>query len=60
MKLPFSFAAPKESRLRLPRDVLEGDSSEWEKREETWNAFRRERKIKEPLAKAGKAFVNGT
>jgi hypothetical protein len=58
LKLPFTFCLSRQTRLRLPRDITEGEPSVWEKREEDWKSFWRTRG-KEGLQKNGKAAVDG-
>jgi trafficking protein particle complex subunit 8 len=58
LKLPFTFCVTRQIRLRLPRDITDGEPSLWEKREEDWKFFWKSRG-KEGLRKSGKAAVDG-
>ncbi|KAF9244569.1 ER-golgi trafficking TRAPP I complex 85 kDa subunit-domain-containing protein [Melanogaster broomeanus] len=59
LALPIAFAIPASSRVRLPRDAINGDQSEWERKEEIWRSFWKPRG-KETLEKSGKATVGET
>lgn len=53
-----SFCQVKQTHIRFPGDAFEGDSVEWDKREEDWKVFWASRG-KERLEKSGKAAVDG-
>jgi hypothetical protein len=59
LKSPFTFCLDHQTRLRLPRNMRDGESGVWEQREDAWKAFWSTRG-KEGLEKSGKAVVNGT
>ncbi|KIK70846.1 hypothetical protein GYMLUDRAFT_235261 [Collybiopsis luxurians FD-317 M1] len=58
LTLPFTFCIPRQSKLRFSNDDHEGDLSEWEKREETWNNFGKSRGMNYRIATESKAYVN--
>ncbi|KIJ68594.1 hypothetical protein HYDPIDRAFT_125323 [Hydnomerulius pinastri MD-312] len=60
LPLPIAFAIPASSRVRLPRDSVSGDQSEWERKEDIWRSFWRTCGKKETLEKSGKAAVGET
>ncbi|KAH7885908.1 ER-golgi trafficking TRAPP I complex 85 kDa subunit-domain-containing protein, partial [Phlebopus sp. FC_14] len=59
LTLPVNFAIPASTRVRLPRDSITGDESEWGHKEEVWRSFWRTRG-KEALERSGKAAVGET
>ncbi|KZP10535.1 hypothetical protein FIBSPDRAFT_1051266 [Athelia psychrophila] len=59
LKAPFTFIVVRHSRIRLPNDSTLGSIEEWQKREETWNAFWKTQD-KASLSKSGKAAVDET
>jgi trafficking protein particle complex subunit 8 len=59
LQLPFAFCLKRQTRLRLPRENVNGKrDAEWEKREDNWRTFWKNRGG-ESLHKSGKAVVNG-
>ena len=58
LELPVRLSQPKETRLRLPGNAMEGDPERWKQLEEQWASFWRPRG-KERLQSGGKAAVNG-
>ncbi|KAG0696032.1 ER-golgi trafficking TRAPP I complex 85 kDa subunit-domain-containing protein [Suillus ampliporus] len=56
VKLPLRFTVPSQTYVRLARDSVEGEQSEWETREEIWSSFWKLRG-KERLEQSGKAAV---
>ncbi|KAH7912583.1 ER-golgi trafficking TRAPP I complex 85 kDa subunit-domain-containing protein [Hygrophoropsis aurantiaca] len=59
LTLPIRFSVVKDTAIRLPRDSLSGEQTEWEKREDLWKTFWKTRG-KEGLEKSGKAAVGET
>ncbi|GBE78241.1 hypothetical protein SCP_0111240 [Sparassis crispa] len=59
LQLPITFCQVKQTRVRFPGDAIEGDATEWDKKEEEWSAFWAPRG-KEKLEKSGKAAVDET
>ncbi|OBZ79321.1 hypothetical protein A0H81_00967 [Grifola frondosa] len=57
LKLPATFCRAKQTRVRFPGDAVEGESTEWDKRECDWSNFWSSRG-KEKLEKSGKAAVD--
>jgi hypothetical protein len=58
VKLPLRFVVPSQTCVRLARDSVEGEQSEWETREEIWSSFWKHRG-KEKLERSGNAAVEG-
>jgi hypothetical protein len=58
LKLPICFALSSQTHLRLARDSVDGEQSDWETREELWSSFWKHRG-KERLERSGKAAVGG-
>lgn len=58
VKLPLRFVVPSQACVRLARDSVEGEQSEWETREEIWSSFWKSRG-KEKLERSGNAAVEG-
>ncbi|KAG1875607.1 ER-golgi trafficking TRAPP I complex 85 kDa subunit-domain-containing protein [Suillus subalutaceus] len=56
VKLPLRFVVPSQTCVRLARDSVEGEQSEWETREEIWSSFWKHRG-KEKLERSGNAAV---
>ncbi|OJA16247.1 hypothetical protein AZE42_00079 [Rhizopogon vesiculosus] len=56
LKLPIRFALPSQTHIRLARDSVDGEQSDWETREEMWSSFWKPRG-KERLERSGKAAV---
>ncbi|KAH9950452.1 ER-golgi trafficking TRAPP I complex 85 kDa subunit-domain-containing protein [Amylocystis lapponica] len=59
LSLPITLCQVKQTRIRFPGDAVEGDSAEWDRREQDWAAFWAPRG-KERLEKSGKAAVDET
>lgn len=56
VKLPLRFVVLSQTCVRLARDSVEGEQSEWETREEIWSSFWK-RRGKEKLERSGNAAV---
>lgn len=58
LELPIRFALPSRTHVRLARDSVHGEQSDWEIREEIWSSFWKPRG-KERLERSGKAAAGG-
>ncbi|KAK7064334.1 ER-golgi trafficking TRAPP I complex 85 kDa subunit-domain-containing protein [Favolaschia claudopus] len=58
LKLPFTFALPTQTRLRLPRASQQDEDAEWQSREEEWIKFCKRRGTSASLVKTGKVVVD--
>ncbi|KIP12403.1 hypothetical protein PHLGIDRAFT_27246 [Phlebiopsis gigantea 11061_1 CR5-6] len=59
LHLPVKFCQPKETRLRLPGNAMDGNPENWKRLEEDWTSFWRPRG-QEHLQSGGKAAVGDT
>ncbi|KAJ6621602.1 ER-golgi trafficking TRAPP I complex 85 kDa subunit-domain-containing protein [Mycena sp. CBHHK59/15] len=60
LELPFTFCVKTRTRVRLSRDSLEDDMTEWQRREEDWIKFWKGQGGAEGLTKAGGVSVDET
>jgi len=58
LALPFTFCSGRRVKVRLPRNHIDNETTEWGKREETWTSFWKQYGT-EGLQRGGNAFVDG-